>query len=740
MKAASTKDVQLKIHNLRTFVKSDNERVHGLLYGKLALFDKSAVYSPAYKVTWDGMVRFYYKATQSFNTGLLSWAYKILKNEGFKVSFIDCRKPPDSCVDDEIPLQITLRDYQQDIVDQCVKCTRGIINAATGCLSGDTIIPINRCGKGFQILLRDLENRFNGGPIKYGHTKSNAFKRWDLKTATYARSNFDGIIIKNKIRRVYKSGIRTTYEVKTANNSIRATVDHKFLTADGWKRLADLAVGDDVFVNSGKNNCLIKKRKLTYRYRCGLLNHPFTTRKNCKRTRNNYAVPFHRLVVEAHMNNMDVDSYIAILRKGADTRIVLNFLNPCHVVHHKDGNTLNNDFNNLQVLPSNAQHSKNHGYYNNWKHVADKIGLEKIESITLFGEEETYDIEMENSNIPNFIANNFVVHNSGKTECFIALIAKLRVPTIVIVDNVDLILQTSARIEACGIPVNRIMGGRFPKSDKWVHVGTYQTLRKQKKELAKHKFGLKVADECHGVAAGTWFDVMNAIPTYYSFGFSGTVDWRMEDPVRYARIMSMTGKQLVHVSSEYLVSIGILAKPNINMLYYDCKMPKTDYPTEYDIVIVKSKMLNERIVPTIVKKHENAKILILVNRIEHGKYLSDLLNYSFVSGSDSASTREKMLDDFKKGIITKLIASKIFKQGIDIPDVEVIITLGSDDSYKAVFQKLGRGLRKADGKNELHYYDVFPRSGGYAERHAKNRRKKYEYAGFDVNIIKDYTK
>jgi len=461
MKAASTKDVQLKIHNLRTFVKSDNERVHGLLYGKLALFDKSAVYSPAYKVTWDGMVRFYYKATQSFNTGLLSWAYKILKNEGFKVSFIDCRKPPDSCVDDEIPLQITLRDYQQDIVDQCVKCTRGIINAATG---------------------------------------------------------------------------------------------------------------------------------------------------------------------------------------------------------------------------------------------------------------------------------------SGKTECFIALIAKLRVPTIVILDNVDLILQTSARIEACGIPVNRIMGGRFPKSDKWVHVGTYQTLRKQKKELAKHKFGLKVADECHGVAAGTWFDVMNAIPTYYSFGFSGTVDWRMEDPVRYARIMSMTGKQLVHVSSEYLVSIGILAKPNINMLYYDCKMPKTDYPTEYDIVIVKSKMLNERIVPTIVKKHENAKILILVNRIEHGKYLSDLLNYSFVSGSDSASTREKMLDDFKKGIITKLIASKIFKQGIDIPDVEVIITLGSDDSYKAVFQKLGRGLRKADGKNELHYYDVFPRSGGYAERHAKNRRKKYEYAGFDVNIIKDYTK
>ena len=44
-------------------------------------------------------------------------------------------------------------------------------------------------------------------------------------------------------------------------------------------------------------------------------------------------------------------------------------------------------------------------------------------------------------------------------------------------------------------------------------------------------------------------------------------------------------------------------------------------------------------------------------------------------------------------------------------------------------------MRKTDTKHELIYYDIYPASGGYLEKHAKNRLRKYEYANFDVKLL-----
>jgi len=49
---------------------------------------------------------------------------------------------------------------------------------------------------------------------------------------------------------------------------------------------------------------------------------------------------------------------------------------------------------------------------NNLKHS-------KIKSIKFVGREKTYDVEMEDQNFPNFVANDFVVHNSGMMEQYV---------------------------------------------------------------------------------------------------------------------------------------------------------------------------------------------------------------------------------------------------------------------------------------------------------------------------------
>lgn len=451
--------VVLEIHNLKTLVHGKPE-VANLLFANMALFNSKARFSPAFKNgVWDGKVRFYNRRNNSLDTGMLSWASRILQDNGYHVRYRDKRQVPKPRFA-EISLAIELRDYQQDVVRQCVRCSRGIVNAATG---------------------------------------------------------------------------------------------------------------------------------------------------------------------------------------------------------------------------------------------------------------------------------------AGKTEIFIALIAALRVPSIVIVDNVDLATQTADRIRGLDIPVRKMTGGKIHDygHQPWVSVSTYQTLHRRKNWLKKAHYDLKIADECHGVAAKTWFSVMSAIPAYYSFGFSGSIDWQWEDAIRYAQIMGMTGKQIVNIPSDLLVKMGFLAKPNIIMVEYEREWQGGSYFEEYEAIIVKDEKLNKEIVPKIAARHLQDKVLILVNRLDHGRMLAEELGFPWVCGDDTAEYRENMLNDFRDGKINKLIASKIFKQGIDIPDVEVMITVGSDDSYHSVFQKLGRGMRKTATKDSLHYYDIFPRTHGYLEKHAKNRLKKYESMGFDVEIIKD---
>lgn len=81
-------------------------------------------------------------------------------------------------------------------------------------------------------------------------------------------------------------------------------------------------------------------------------------------------------------------------------------------VHHKDENHLNNSLENLEIL-SPEEHLKLHGeqYVTN---VLEKVAYETVVSIEEYGQEPTYDLELD-TEPHNFTANGFVVHNTGKS-------------------------------------------------------------------------------------------------------------------------------------------------------------------------------------------------------------------------------------------------------------------------------------------------------------------------------------
>lgn len=104
---------------------------------------------------------------------------------------------------------------------------------------------------------------------------------------------------------------------------------------------------------------------------------------------------------------------------------------------------------------------------------------------------------------------------------------------------------------------------------------------------------------------------------------------------------------------------------------------------------------------------ERVKGLIFCSRKEEGKLLSDVFNNRgfktlFLSGDDSQEKREsaikRLVSDECDDYLDYILTVDIFNEGVDIPDVNQVIMLRPTQSPIIFVQQLGRGLRKAPGK------------------------------------------
>lgn len=275
--------------------------------------------------------------------------------------------------------------------------------AKTGCIHGGADMVVNRGGKSFHITLADLVHMQNGGGRGKGGSKT-----WDLSIPTRVQREVDGQVRLGTIKHAWFSGDKQTYTVTTeTGRTIRATDEHPFLTERGWLRLDQLQVGDLVHVRGERS--ARGRRKINYRQVCGLNAHPHAAKPGAV-TAGRY--PYHRLVAEATLNGLDVDSFIAEVRAGRVTQ--LRFLDPAQwAVHHVDHDPSNNEPGNLKVL-THSEHAALHATEGTTRNVQIPIAHERVVSVEPYGIEPTYDIEVEDDP-HNFIADGFVVHNTGKT-------------------------------------------------------------------------------------------------------------------------------------------------------------------------------------------------------------------------------------------------------------------------------------------------------------------------------------
>lgn len=213
---------------------------------------------------------------------------------------------------------------------------------------------------------------------------------------------------------VYRAGPKECLVVRTeGGRRLVATAEHGFATPAGFVPLGDLAVGDEVMIHSGEawSRGAAARVPLT-RPQCYVKQHPHAPTKRIRNSSGEYLyhrLPRARAVVEAGMNGLSLDAYLARLNGGTLAGLV--FLDPEDEVHHIDENPHNDTHSNLRVL-SKVEHARLHAMERD--HLVYLAQPERIVAIEPAGVVETYDVSMKDAP-HNFVAAGFVVHNSGKT-------------------------------------------------------------------------------------------------------------------------------------------------------------------------------------------------------------------------------------------------------------------------------------------------------------------------------------
>lgn len=100
------------------------------------------------------------------------------------------------------------------------------------------------------------------------------------------------------------------------------------------------------------------------------------------------------------------------------------------------------------------------------------------------------------------------------------------------------------------------------------------------------------------------------------------------------------------------------------------------------------------------------------------------LRFAYINGSTPSQRRRRIINAYKQGEIDIIIASTILDEGFDAPLTEFLILAGGGKAEHRQVQRIGRGMRVADGKERLTVFD-FLDTGKYLGKHSTQRAKAY---------------
>jgi superfamily II DNA or RNA helicase len=347
---------------------------------------------------------------------------------------------------------------------------------------------------------------------------------------------------------------------------------------------------------------------------------------------------------------------------------------------------------------------------------------------------------------------------SGKTLVGMKAISLLNTPTIVIAPTLDLVDQWRSRLKKeFRIDVGVLGGGE--RDIKALTVSTYDSAYIHADRLG-NRFGLIIFDEVHHLPAAGYRNIAEMFASPFRMGLTAT--YEREDglhtelnrlvggKVFEKRVKDLTG---THLSPFRLEKIVVELTEEEQEDYEKNQKVFSDYlarinltirsPSDFQKLVMRSgrdpgarrallarnkardiaynsvsKMAK---LSEILKEHDDGKIFIFT---EHNKLVHRISRQFLIPSITYRTTvkeRSEILDRFKSGMYRAVVTSRVLDEGIDVPDADVGIILSGTGSSRAFVQRLGRILRKKEGKEAVLYEII---SAETSEVRTARRRKR----------------
>jgi len=319
---------------------------------------------------------------------------------------------------------------------------------------------------------------------------------------------------------------------------------------------------------------------------------------------------------------------------------------------------------------------------------------------------------------------------SGKTVTAISDAKRIGPRVLYIAHRKPLVEQTAREFRRHwpGVSHGQIIGGAWePERD--VVCATVQSIGKRLTELAPDAFRYLIIDEAHHSAAAGYQALLGHFTPAFTLGLTATPD--RPDGRSTLEIFRDAAHRL---SLEEAICRGELVpircvrvKTNIDLTRVRFNEVRYNRHDLEQTVTIPAR--NDLIVDTYLRHVPGRKGVTFCVNVAHAeemakRFRSRDVPARAVSGAMRADERETVLRAFAGGELSMLCACDILNEGWDCPDVETLLMARPTLSKIVYMQQLGRGTRKAPGKESLVVFDFVDNAGRYSQSWSLHRLTK----------------
>jgi superfamily II DNA or RNA helicase len=295
------------------------------------------------------------------------------------------------------------------------------------------------------------------------------------------------------------------------------------------------------------------------------------------------------------------------------------------------------------------------------------------------------------------------------------------------------------------VDTHRLAEGEAPTYWDGVTFATIQSAAARIADLPR--FGLVLVDEAHHIGAETFRETISGLEPKMIGGVTAT-PWRGDG----YDLDQQLGRPVAAIGISEGLERGFLSETDYRLLAdnVDWLFVQRASKHRYSLAQLNRTLIIPtrdekavRITKEVFDRHKRRAGIVFSPTIIHAESFAGMLrHYGLRSESISSQTalreRDVLMSRFRAGQLDFVVTVDLFNEGVDVPDVDLIVFMRATHSRRIFVQQLGRGLRTSPGKDKLIVLDFVTdlrRIAEVVELDRDIRRESVEHLGLGSHLV-----